>query len=84
MLHSSSISGRSFSAGVVLAVLGWCGIAAADPVVLERLAQVYLPFKFSASGSPIFCLGESAAEQLSYDSKAQVVYVTGNKVGQPT
>ena len=52
----------------------------AEPVVLERLSQVYFPFEFTEAGSPIFCLGEAAAEQLSYDVKSQVLYVSGNKV----
>ncbi|CAD7700147.1 unnamed protein product [Ostreobium quekettii] len=54
--------------------------ASADPVVLERISQTYLPFKFSPAGDPIFCLGEAAAEQLVYDSNAQVLYVAGNKL----
>ncbi|GMH33047.1 hypothetical protein BSKO_00881 [Bryopsis sp. KO-2023] len=50
------------------------------PVVLERLSQSYLPFQFNGAGTPVFCLGEAAAEQLAYDPSAKVLYVTGNKL----
>ena len=50
-----------------------------QPVVLEKLSQVYLPFEFSENGDPVFCLGEAAAEQITFDSNAALLYVSGNQ-----
>lgn len=75
-----SASNVAFATAFAVALSASILLAAAQPVVLERLSQVYLPFEFTASGAPIFCLGEAAAEQLSYDVASQVLYVSGNKV----
>ena len=51
----------------------------AEPIILERLSQVYLPFKVDESGRDVYCFGEAAAEQLVYDPATSYVYVSGNK-----
>ena len=50
-----------------------------EPIILERLSQVYLPFKFDESGREVYCFGDAAAEQLVYDPATAYVYVSGNK-----
>lgn len=70
----------SFRIASSVVVLACLAVVSGKPVVLERLSQTYLPFQFRPDGSPEFCLGEAAAEQLAYDKDSNVVYVSGNKV----
>ncbi|GMH36363.1 hypothetical protein BSKO_04231 [Bryopsis sp. KO-2023] len=53
--------------------------ASNGPFILERRSQTYLPTHYG-DGEPKFCMGTSAAEQISFDADQQILYVVGYQI----